>query len=375
MEDRYVFLVEWFDTISSVINKLRLSFYLADNSVELFNLKTRKLFLKRTKMPEILLSDFYLGGVLTIFSRKLNIVDYADQFTRSKFEVENQKTFAMIKPDAVCKMGQIIKKMEKAGLFISKLKMKRFSLSDAQEFYAEHEGKPFYEGLTKFISSGDVIGMELVGKDMIKKWRMFIGPTNCQVARAKSPDSIRALYGKEGVRNAVHGSDAVESAERELNIFFNKIQNKTDFLENKITCGIIKPHIFKEKKVGEMLEILIDKLNNNNMFITGAEIFQLEKSVGKEFLEVYKDVVPEYNGMVNELCNGKILVLAIQGENLVVSGLRKIVGPHDPQIAKSLRSNTIRAFFGKDKVKNGFHCTDLEEDGQLECEYFFNILQ
>lgn len=375
MEDRYVFLVEWFDNISSVVNKLRLSFYLGDNSVELFNLKTRKLFLKKTKMPEIQLNDFYLGGVLTIFSRKLNIVDYADQFTRSKFEVENQKTFAMIKPDAVSKMGQIIKKIEKAGFSISKLKMKKFSLENAEEFYKEHKNKPFFKNLTTFISSSNVIGMELVGKDMIKKWRLFIGPTNCQVARAKSPDSIRALFGKQGVQNAVHGSDSVNSAERELNFFFKEINSENNFSENKITCGIIKPHIFKEKKVGEMLEMLIEKLNNNNMVIKKAEIFQIEKNIGREFLEVYKDVLPEYNGMVSQLCDGKILVLGIVGENLVVSALRKIVGPHDPQIAKSLRGGTLRAIFGRDKVRNGFHCTDLEEDGMLECEYFFDILQ
>lgn len=74
--------------------------------------------------------------------------------------------------------------------------------------------------------------MELVGKDMIQKWRVFIGPTNCQVARVQNPDSIRALYGQEGVRNAVHGSDAVQSANRELNFFFEQIPLDTRFLEN-----------------------------------------------------------------------------------------------------------------------------------------------
>jgi nucleoside-diphosphate kinase len=375
MEDRYVFLVEWFDNLSSLVNKLRLSYYLSDGSVELLNLKTRKLFLKKTKIPDLKLSDFFIGGVITIFSRKLNIVDYADDFTRSNFEVQNQKTFAMIKPDAVCKIGQIIKKIENAGFLISRLCMKRFTLKNAQEFYKEHTGKPFFEGLTSFMSSGPVIGMELIGEDMIKKWRLFIGPTNCQVARAEAPDSIRALFGKEGVRNAVHGSDSVGSAEREIDIFFNHVSLDTSFLDKKITCGIIKPHVFKEKKVGDVLEVLVEKLTNIGMKIVAAQIFQIEISVSKEFLEVYKDVVPEYNSMVSELCDGKILVLAIEGENLVVSALRKIVGPHDPQIAKSLRNNTIRAIFGRDKIKNSFHCTDLEEDGNLECEYFFSILQ
>jgi len=107
------------------------------------------------------------------------------------------------------------------------------------------------------MSSGPVIGMELVGQDMIKKWRMFIGPTNCNTAREKAPQSLRAIFGKEGCRNAAHGSDAIKSAERELNFFFNEIPNNHRFLQNSnLTCGVIKPHIIKEGKLGAIVELL-----------------------------------------------------------------------------------------------------------------------
>jgi nucleoside-diphosphate kinase len=70
------------------------------------------------------------------------------------------------------------------------------------------QGKPFYDELTKFISSDFVVGMELVSDDCIKKWRQLLGPTNCQIARVEAPQSIRAQFGTEGVRNACHGSDS-----------------------------------------------------------------------------------------------------------------------------------------------------------------------
>ena len=73
------------------------------------------------------------------------------------------------------------------------------------------------------MSSDFIVGLELVSEDAIKKWRTLIGPTNCQVARVEAPNSLRALYGKEGVRNACHGSDArkkeLQRGERDLSIY------------------------------------------------------------------------------------------------------------------------------------------------------------
>ena len=77
-------------------------------------------------------------------------------------------------------------------------------------FYIQfiNQGKPFFEELTNFITSDFIVGLELVADNPIKKWRDLIGPTKCMVARVEAPNSLRALYGTEGVRNATHGSDA-----------------------------------------------------------------------------------------------------------------------------------------------------------------------
>lgn len=86
--------------------------------------------------------------------------------------------------------------------------MSKFTKETADVFYGEHIGKPFYPNLSEFITSDVVIGMELIAPDAIQKWREFIGPTNTEKAKAEKPNSIRALFGTDGTKNAVHGSDS-----------------------------------------------------------------------------------------------------------------------------------------------------------------------
>jgi len=104
------------------------------------------------------------------------------------------------------------------------------------------------------------------------------------------------------------------------------------------------------------------------------ELFNLDISQAEEFLEVYKGVVSEYRYMVENLAEGPCVAMEIRQKD-AVNSFRELCGPHDPEVAKYLRPNTLRAMFGDDRVNNGVHGTDLEEDGILEVEYFFNILQ
>ena len=370
------------------------------------------MFLKKTKYGDFSKKSFFIGAQLNILSRQMKIVDFADNFTKKIFQNDTQKTFGMIKPDSIDNAGKIIAKIEESGMIITKLKLAQMTKEETEEFYSEHRGKPFYENLVNFISSNKVIGMEIMGSDAIFRWRDLIGPTNCQIARMEKPKSIRAIFGIEGVRNAVHGSDSEESSLRERQLFFDKFSYFPDFLlsqspsENSmsgynqqnrenynfsyqtnskksyqsevsscVSCILIKPHLLQEGKAGDILSAIQLRCHNENLKIVGLQMFNLNINEVEEFLHIYKDVLPEYSMLVNELSNGNCIAIAIQGESLVVNSVRKICGPHDPQVAKTLRGNSLRALFGRDKVYNGIHCTDLEEDGRLECEYFFSILQ
>lgn len=102
------------------------------------------------------------------------------------------------------------------------------------------------------------------------------------------------------------------------------------------------------------------------------EMFHLDRPTAEEFYEVYKGVLPEFTQMVEHLSCGPCIVMEVRQENAVQS-FRQLCGPMDPEIAKNLRPNTIRGKYGKDRVMNAIHCTDLPEDGVLEVEYFFSI--
>lgn len=130
-----------------------------------------------------------------------------------------ETTLAIIKPDAVKKnvIGDIIQRIEKEGFRIRQLKMLHLSKEEAEGFYIVHKEKPFYNSLTEFMSSGEIVVMELEREQAIKTWRSVMGATDPAMAE---PGTIRRQFGFSVERNATHGSDAPETAEWELGYFF-----------------------------------------------------------------------------------------------------------------------------------------------------------
>lgn len=111
------------------------------------------------------------------------------------------------------------------------------------------------------MQSDVVIGISLVGNEAVGKWRKLIGPTNTQTACQEAPKSLRALYGTDGTKNATHGSDSCESAKRETDFFFggresDRCMKTTAVLDNCTLC-IIKPHVVKSGKLGEVIDMIL----------------------------------------------------------------------------------------------------------------------
>ncbi len=130
-----------------------------------------------------------------------------------------ERTFSIVKPDAVAKnvIGDIYSRFEKNGLSIVASKMVRLSRERAEGFYAEHKGRPFFPALIEFMTSGPVMVQVLEGENAIAKNRELMGATNPKEADA---GTIRADFAESIDANAVHGSDAPESAAREIAYFF-----------------------------------------------------------------------------------------------------------------------------------------------------------
>lgn len=131
-----------------------------------------------------------------------------------------EETLSIIKPDAVeaHHIGEIISRFEKNNLQIAAVKMIRLTPEQAAKFYSEHEGKPFFKGLTEFMTSGPVVVMVISGPDAIAKNRELMGATDFQKA---APGTLRKDFASSITKNAVHGSDSKESASREISFFFS----------------------------------------------------------------------------------------------------------------------------------------------------------
>lgn len=136
---------------------------------------------------------------------------------------QNQKTLAMIKPDGVSGgySSSIKKIIQDYGFRIVEELATELDEDTAKSFYAEHALKSFFPDLVQYMTSGPVLAMVLEKDNAIADWRALIGPTDAAKAKISHPHSIRAMCGKDGEKNCVHGSDSSQSATRERSFFFD----------------------------------------------------------------------------------------------------------------------------------------------------------
>jgi nucleoside-diphosphate kinase len=134
-----------------------------------------------------------------------------------------ERTLSIIKPDGIERhlIGRVVQRLEDAGLDIVAMKMIRMSKEEAKGFYVVHDGKPFYESLTDFMSSGPAVVMVLEGEGAIARYRKLMGATNYKEAEA---GTIRRDFASDIEKNVVHGSDSAETAAFEISYFFSELE-------------------------------------------------------------------------------------------------------------------------------------------------------
>ena len=134
-----------------------------------------------------------------------------------------ERTLSIIKPDAVAQqhVGAIVSMLERAGLRVAAAKLVRLSKGDAERFYAVHRERPFFQSLTTFMSEGPILVMALEGPNAVARNREVMGATDPAKA---AEGTIRKAFGTNVERNAVHGSDAAETAKQEIGFFFGELE-------------------------------------------------------------------------------------------------------------------------------------------------------
>jgi len=317
-DERYCFVVDWFDPQASLVRKYQLIYYSADGTIEMYDLKNRRTFLKRCDYPAVTLKDLYKGGVITVYSRQLTIVEYGDGFTAGKLEKASAAVCVTIAPGALPQMGRIIDAITSSSLVITELRL-------------------LAEGLV----------LKLVGEDGPAVW--------------------------SSLKPQIDGALGKDSVTQSGDVFAAGLPKTVVSDGATSTLLLVRPHAIKAGLLGR----IIDQALGSGFELLNAAMLQLTRPNAAEFLEVYKGVVPECVDWIEELTQGKIVALQLRFASQPTSSvlkLRELCGAHDPEVARHLHTQSLRALYGESKIRNAVHCTDLPEDGALEVDYFFSIL-
>ena len=346
---RLSFIVEHYDTLAQMVKKYQLFYYPEDASIEMYDIKNLRIFLKRIVNPEVKTSSLYIGSEISIYSRQYKIIAFADEYTKKTLENVRTSVFALILPSAYMIIGKIIDIIQTNGFIINKLKMNKLSNKEASNYLKIHNSN---EISPEFLSSDFVVGMELVKSNAVAEIDKLVKNEINNVTKENNPIIIY--------------SNDLNIAQQEINYYFN-IKHQPQL--SNCSLLVIKPHIIESGNAGKLIDIIL----NEGFEISSMTMIYLDKETAENFFDVYKEFLPEYSAIINHLISGPIIALELR-EDDVVHKLRALVGPHDPVIAKALRPHTFRALFGIDRVRNVCHCTDLPEDGVLECQYFFELV-
>ncbi len=318
-DSRYCFIVEWYDPAASLCRQYQLIYYTSDGTIEMYDLKNRRTFLKRCDYPAVSEKDLYKGGVITVYSRQLTIKDYGDKFTASMFETISASVSVNVATQALPSMGRIIDAISSSELVVSELRL----LSDG-------------------------LALKLTGSTATESWAALQEQINGQLGDG----SVTTLGG---------------------DVFAGGLPKADVGAAEHSSLLLVRAHAVKKGNLGR----IVDQVLGSGFEVVNAKMVHLTRPNAGEFLEVYKGVVPECTDWVEELVSGKVVALQLRfasAPESTVLAVRELCGAHDPEIAQHLHPNSLRALYGESKVKNAVHCTDLPEDGPLEVDYFFKIL-
>jgi len=274
-----------------------------------------------------------------------------------------EQTFAMIKPDAVAAgaVDAIITEIVRSGFIIVKREQRRLEQAAVELHHDEHKEKPFYPTLVQFVSgeAGAVL-LCLEARGAIERWRLLCGPTNSEEARKRGKTTLRARFGTDGTRNAVHGSDSLISAHRELSIHFPEGSTAL-----QRTLAIIKPDAVA---AGNLVSILRD-IESAGFTVIKRKNVHLSQVRAEGFYEEHRGK-PFFRNLVRFMTSGPSIVMVLYRRE-AIGAWRSLMGPTNSREARKNAPHTIRAKYGSDQTRNACHGSDSLASAQREVSFFF----
>ncbi len=301
-DETWLFLVEWFDPMPQLKRKYLLKYFVKQNQAEMVDIKSKKLFLKKSPCPpELVPGDFFIGSKLLIYSRELEVVDFGDEATRNRLQYQIQQAIAILPPESYAHWGKIVD---------SVLGQNSFSLISLRSY----QFPPSVAG-----SVCELFGLNL------RKVNQLSGGVSLviQVQKEDALSQLLALaesLSKQFCADIIVSRTGVELSDFHSIVTSNRLLNSST-LDN-CTCCIIKPHAVKSKRVGLILDLIISQ----GYDVSAVTSVHMDKVQAEEFLEVYKGVVPEYVDHVVQLCSSICVALEVRAEDAVAT-FRQTAGP------------------------------------------------
>ena len=350
--ETYMFVVEYFDPLPRLKRQYLLKLFLDGMQIELVDLKSKKMFLKKSPCPpHITKEEFFIGGKVLLYGRDLEIVDYGDLKTRDKLQYQLQQSVVVLPQDLQGVWGDVLDALiTKGGMSIVRIKSVLVPQDVADRVCAVLKLNPRRAGV---LTGGDG------------------GTSMCLVLVVQGEDGLQKTSDIASAHNAGEfvSRSGLETADLLDTLLLSGRLASSVTLDNS-TCCIVKPHAIKAKLLGKILS----SISAQGYEISAATTIFFDRTSAEEFLEVYKGVVPEYPDQVSELASGMCVALEVRAED-AVGTFRQTAGPWDVEMAKVLRPDSIRGLYGIDRVRNVIHCTDLAADAVPELEYCFKIIQ
>ena len=241
-----------------------------------YDIKNRRPFLKKTKIPTVTMDTLHMGAVVTVYSRQLKIVEYGDSHTEAAFSLARQQTLCVVKPGAVHLAGKVINASQKSGFSVARVKMAQLSSAEASAMFGEASATE--------LSSGPSMGVSLVGDDAVSSFK------------ALAKELVSSLG------DCVVYSESADAVASQTSAFFANAPACR--LADTALC-LVKPSSM------DHLGLVLDAVMGAGFTMTGASTFTLDRVDAVEFLEVYKGVVPEFAASVDELTSGPFVAIEV----------------------------------------------------------------
>ena len=355
-DPRLAFIGENFDELSELTRQFQIIFFYGDQTIELTESKTKKIFLKRIKVvPKLQRQDFFIGSCVVVFGRVFKLVSYGDLVTKQLCEALSEVTVALVKDCAFSKMGNILSILNVEGGFTFRgISTGTLSKKEAELSNLIGDAIPM-----SFLDVPGITVIELVRENAVEKAQDMV-------------QRIEPIVGKNSLWVCQSQAQANEAASILLSIARKNTSADLSQENGRGSVLVLKPHIVSSKLSGDVLNAVMTTAPS--LRIQSIGLFSISSFDANEFLIAYKGVLPDYSDAVQQLAAGPCIVVQFTNidERSAVSVVRGVCGPFDVVIARKLQAATIRAKFGSSRVLNAVHCTDLEDAGEFEAQFFFH---